>query len=189
MKDLSISTKRYLLDLARRAIESQFKRIKSDYGDIPEQAKSKRGVFVTLTMREKLRGCIGNIEPEGPIYSAVARNAVLAAFDDPRFNVLSEEELPEISIEISILTEPKLSSFKDSEDLLDKLSSHPGVVLQKDWKKATFLPQVWDEIEDEDDFLNHLCAKAGLAPNTWRQAGDDLEVYFYDVIKFSEADI
>lgn len=189
MEDLSISTKRYLLDLARRAIESQFKRIKSDYGDIPKEAKAERGVFVTLTMRGNLRGCIGNIEPEGPIYSAIARNAVLAAFDDPRFNVLSEEELPDINIEISILTQPKLISFKNPEDLLDKLYSHPGVVLQKDWKKATFLPQVWDEIENENDFLDHLCAKAGLPPSTWRQAGDDLEVYFYDVIKFSESDI
>jgi hypothetical protein len=191
VKDISTHTQKYLLDLARRAISARFKKGAGGYGNIPEQAEEARGVFVTLNIRGELRGCIGNIEPEGPIYSAVSRNALLAAFDDPRFDVLTEEEFKDVEIEISVLTKPQKLEYKDSCDLLKKLNDKPGLVLKKGWKKATFLPQVWEKISKPEEFLKNLCLKARLSGNCWQREaedGEELEISTYEVVKFSEGD-
>jgi AmmeMemoRadiSam system protein A len=194
METYSDNSKKYLLGLARRAIHSQFKKVNKTFQTIPSEVEKERGVFVTLSQGDKLRGCIGNITPEGPIYSAVARNAVLAAFDDTRFPVLEEKELSYTNIEISILSDPKQIEFKNSDELIDKLSSKPGVVLQKGWKKATFLPQVWDKLTTPKEFLSQLCRKGRIQSDAWMQKNKDqkdeepLEIYTYNVIKFSEAD-
>jgi AmmeMemoRadiSam system protein A len=95
------------------------------------------------------------------------------------------EELPNIDIEISVLTVPEILSFKNADDLKRQLiPSIHGVILSKGWRRATFLPQVWNQLPDKEIFLQQLCLKAGLEGNCWRKPG--LEVRVYQVEFFSE---
>lgn len=143
----------------------------------------KRGVFVTLNLHGRLRGCIGNIEPVYPLYEAVMENAHEAAFDDPRFSPLEVEEFDDVDMEISVLTIPKKIKHDSSRDLLEKLKpGKDGVVIEKGSYKATYLPQVWEDIEDKKTFLSSLCMKAGLGPDEWMDA--DCNICKYEVEKF-----
>ena len=98
---------------------------------------------------------------------------------DPRFPALQPDELNGIKIEISRLTHPIPLEYQDAEDLISKL--HPnldGVILSDTTgRRATFLPQVWEKIRDPADFLNHLCYKMGMSPNSWRSTHFDVLVY------------
>jgi len=124
---------------------------------------------VTLTENGELRGCIGHILPQESLYQAVEDNARNAATRDPRFPPVQPGEAGKIKIEISVLTEPQPLRFSSPEDLLNKLKpDEDGVVLQIGSRGATFLPQVWEQIPDKVEFLNHLSEKAGCAPNDWR---------------------
>ncbi len=114
------------------------------------------------------------------------RNALNAAFHDSRFSPLAREELEEIAIEVSILTEPVLLAYADGGDLLTKLrKGMDGVILRKGSQSATFLPQVWEQLPRTEDFLSHLCRKAWLPPDAWRR--ERLEVFVYQVQHFSES--
>lgn len=138
--------------------------------------REKRGVFVTLEIEGELRGCIGNIEPVHPLWQAVQRNAHEAAFGDPRFPALTEDEFEKLDIEISILTVPEKTSVEQIEPSID------GVVVEQGGYKATYLPQVWDDIPEKEQFLSSLCLKAGLEPEAWKD--DETVVYTYQVEKF-----
>ncbi len=171
-----------LLKLARKTIESKFHSTSFDLKTIPLEFKQKRGVFVTLHKHGELRGCIGYIMPIKSIYDGVKENALNAAFKDPRFKPLTENELADIDIEISILTVPKKLEYTSPVDLVKKL--HPkidGVILEKKGHSATFLPQVWEELPDHFEFLEHLTWKAGLPPHSWETA--EIYVYQAEVIK------
>ncbi len=136
----------------------------------------KRGVFVTLEIEGELRGCIGNIDAVYELWEAVQRNAHEAAFSDPRFPALTEEEFHKLDIEISILTVPEKSSVEKIQPIED------GVVIQQGQYKATYLPQVWEDIPEKEQFLSSLCLKAGLEPDAWKD--DKSEIYTYQVEKF-----
>ncbi len=143
------------------------------------------GVFVTLTINGQLRGCIGNLTSNEPLASGVRRNAINAAFHDPRFAPLSASELDQIEIEISILSEPQPLIYRDGDDLLNKLRPNiDGVIIRKEAASATFLPQVWEQLPKPQDFLVHLCMKAGLTSDSWRNS--ELEVSIYQVQYFEE---
>jgi hypothetical protein len=145
--------------------------------------KEKRGVFVTLEIEGQLRGCIGNILPVYPLAEAIMRNAYEAAFEDPRFGPLTKGEFKDTDIEISVLTEPEKLEYKSAEDLLDKL--HPGkdgVVIQKGMYKSTYLPQVWEDLPNKEEFLSSLCMKAGLDSDEWEKR--ECKIYTYEVEKF-----
>jgi AmmeMemoRadiSam system protein A len=144
--------------------------------------KEKRGVFVTLTKNGELRGCIGFIQPLKSIYDSVKENALNAAFHDPRFKPLQKEELKDLKIEISILTLPVKIGFKEPKELLQKLTPHHGVILEKSGHQATFLPQVWEQITDPIEFLQQLSWKAGLTTEAWKSAN----ISIYTVEKFEE---
>ncbi len=133
--------------------------------------QQKTGCFVTLTVRGRLRGCIGEILPERPLWQAVCRQAANAAIDDPRFNPLSTAEEPAVQIEISVLTPPqKIDSWRDIE-----LGRH-GVILYRDHHAAVFLPQVATEQGwSREELLANLALKAGLSPDGWR--GAEFEVF------------
>ena len=147
--------------------------------------QQKRGTFVTLHKYGQLRGCIGSIAPVESIASGIRRNAVNAAFDDPRFQPLQGKEFSDLEIEVSILTDPKPLAYKDGKELLAKLRPGvDGVILRQGPASATFLPQVWEQLPGTEEFLGHLCRKAGLAPDAW-QSGR-LEVLTYQVQYFSE---
>lgn len=143
------------------------------------------GVFVTLTLRKRLRGCIGSLHPLEPIAEGVRSNALHAAFHDPRFNPLAAHELGRVKIEISVLSTPRPLTYDSPGDLIAKLTPHVhGVILRCGHACATFLPQVWGQLPKPEEFLSHLCQKAGLPKEEWRRA--TLEVSTYQVQHFEE---
>ncbi|HPC31188.1 MAG TPA: AmmeMemoRadiSam system protein A [Candidatus Paceibacterota bacterium] len=182
--------KQYLLEISRRTLEKYFKEksilvLEEDSLKFP-LLKEKRGVFVTLTQNGQLRGCIGNLIADKPVYQAIIENSLASALFDPRFPSLEKEELKDIKIEISVLSELKLlPSFKDINELIKYLEKKkPGLVIKKGANEATFLPQVWEELETAEDFLSQLCLKAGLEPDAWKKL--DLIMFEYEVEKVKE---
>ena len=147
--------------------------------------QSRRGTFVTLTKNNQLRGCIGNLLPDKSLKEGIKDNAINAAFNDPRFPALSKDELDQIEIEVSLLSEPQSIEYKDADDLLAKLRPHvDGVILRKGMYSSTFLPQVWEQLPEKELFLSHLCLKAGLPGDEWKKG--DLEVLTYQAQYFEE---
>ncbi len=145
----------------------------------------KRGTFVTLHKDGNLRGCIGTLEPNESIIDGIKDNAINAAFKDPRFSPVKKNEINNIDLEISILTIPEKLDYFDTDDLLAKLKPFiHGVIIQNKHNKATFLPQVWDQLPDKKEFLSHICTKAGLPSNEWQKG--ELEVMTYQVQYFKE---
>lgn len=150
-------------------------------------AQERHGIFVTLTIDNQLRGCIGSLSAEESVAEGVARHAVNAAFRDHRFSPLSQDELARVAIEISVLSEPQELSYAGAADLLHKLRPGiDGVILSRGRQCATFLPQVWEQLPRPDDFLSQLCLKAGLAPEIWRSIA--VTIMTYQVQHFSEQD-
>lgn len=188
MEEYTQPEKSFLLKLARKTIEQFFnskEKLKITDAEVPfDKLKEKRAVFITLTQEDNLRGCIGCLEAERPLYQEVIDKALCAAFQDPRFFPLSREELPNIKICISILTVPKSLAYKDYNDLLQKLTPNKdGVILKKGFASATYLPKVWEELPEKGLFLSSLCEKAGLESNAWQYP---LEVATYQTVDFSE---
>ena len=150
-----------------------------------ERFKLRCGTFVTLNIDGQLRGCIGNLTSAETVLDGVKRNAIHAAFHDPRFAPLSKEELGRLEIEVSVLTEPQPLVYRDWQDLIKKLRVHvDGVILRKGHARATFLPQVWEQLPTPEEFLAHLCIKAGLPSQAWKNS--ELEVLTYQVQYFEE---
>lgn len=140
---LSVKSKKALLRIARKAIETK---LSGQLTELPEELltideiQRESGVFVTLHINGKLRGCIGLIESQMPLKETVYEMAYHAAFHDPRFPALTVEELPEIDLEISVLTKPKTI---ESPQLIRL--GQDGIILSKDNCRALFLPQVAPE--------------------------------------------
>jgi AmmeMemoRadiSam system protein A len=160
--------------------------LEPDLSDIPAGLLAeKRGVFVTLQKKGRLRGCIGNIEPGKPVLEGIRENALHAAFDDTRFSPVTPEELGDLEIEVSLLTVPEKLDHSDSSDLLDQIIPfRHGVIVEKGFHRATFLPQVWEQLPDPTSFLTQLCLKARLDPDAWHTR--DLTVFIYEVQSFTE---
>jgi len=150
------------------------------------ELQARRGVFVTLNKRGALRGCIGSLIGQESIVDGVRRHALNAAFHDSRFPPVEAREVPELHIDISVLTEPRPLAYSDGEDLISKLRPGiDGVILKASGGRgATFLPQVWEQVPDPQLFLGHLCRKAGLADTAWLSG--ELEVETYQVQHFEE---
>lgn len=149
---------------------------------------SKKGCFVTLNKHSQLRGCIGTILPVEQLYKCIYENTFNAASRDTRFNPVGPEELEDIEIEISVLTVPKEIEYEDGEDLKNKLEPlRDGVILSKGFHKATYLPQVWEQLPDKEEFLSRLCLKAGLSQNAWKSG--NLKIETYQAIVFEEKEL
>ncbi|HEY9267976.1 MAG TPA: AmmeMemoRadiSam system protein A [Methylotenera sp.] len=143
--------------------------------------------FVTLTINQHLRGCIGSLEAHRPLLIDVKANAYAAAFRDPRFSPLTIAELDTTEIEISLLSPQHPLFFKDEADALAQLKPNiDGVVFKYGRYRSTFLPQVWGQLTDAKTFMAHLKHKAGLDPRFWN---DDIELYRYTATKFKEKDL
>jgi AmmeMemoRadiSam system protein A len=177
-----------LLKAARRAIQGVLQEKKEDDKEgeaISPQFSEKRGTFVTLTIDGRLRGCIGHLTPQESLIEGVKMNAIQAAFQDPRFKPLSRDEFDKVSVEVSILTEPRPLLYSDGADLKNKLRPGiDGVIIKKGYRQATFLPQVWGQLPDTESFLTHLCMKAGLDGDAWKD--EELQVLIYQVQAFEE---
>ncbi len=142
--------------------------------------------FVTINTdpNEQLRGCIGSLQAYRPLYKDIISNAQSAALRDPRFTPLTLEELEHISIEVSILSEPKVLAYSDLKDLKSKVVPfQDGIVLKHNGKHATYLPQVWEQLPRFDDFFSSLCLKANLVNNCLSQHP---EISTYQVKKYEE---
>ncbi len=136
------------------------------------QLKENGAAFVTLNIKDTgaLRGCIGSLQAYQPLYKDIISNAQAAALRDPRFKPLTLEELEHITVEVSILSEPKPLHYSDIPDLKSKIIPYKdGVVLKHKGRQATYLPQVWEQLPSFDDFFGTLCQKAGLNSNCLSQ--------------------
>jgi len=175
---------RLLTRLARGAIAQRFG---GTAPSLPHPAwlDEPGAAFVTLTEHGQLRGCIGSLEAHRPLLADVEANAQAAAFLDPRFPPLEEAELDRLHVEVSILSPPEPMHFSSEADALAQLRPGiDGVILEHGWHRATFLPQVWDQLPERRQFMAHLKAKAGLPVDFW---ADDVRLSRYTVEKYEEA--
>ncbi|OIO04978.1 MAG: hypothetical protein COX65_08130 [Elusimicrobia bacterium CG_4_10_14_0_2_um_filter_56_8] len=180
--ELTPAMKTELLALARSSISSGLKT-----GKAPEQPLNScpefnqpAAIFVTLTLGGELRGCIGSLEPRKTLAEMAASYAVAAAFEDPRFERVTEGELKKIKIEISVLS--PLQRVKDSGGI--KQDFH-GVYIKSGRRSGTYLPQVWEHFDKKEDFLSSLCGeKAGIPADAWKDKATEL--YIYTVSPFTE---
>lgn len=140
--------------------------------------------FVTLTKNGALRGCIGSLEAARPLGEDVARNAIAAAFHDPRFSAMTAHEWPHCRVEVSLLSTPQPLRFADEDDLLAQIAAgEDGLILEADGRRGTFLPQVWEDLPEKRSFLAHLMRKAGLPDDTRLTR---CSVSRYRVVKWTE---
>jgi uncharacterized protein len=180
----------YLLKLARASIEqvvSSQALTPLDPTEWTESLREPGASFVTLTLTRSgaLRGCIGALEAYQPLAEDVREHAVAAAREDYRFPPVQENELSAIHIEISRLTSPVQLDYSTPQDLLQKLhQGRDGVILRDGWKRATFLPQVWEKVRGKEEFLDQLCRKMGAVGDHWRRK--HLDVQIYQVEEFHE---
>lgn len=138
--------------------------------------------FVTLKKYGELRGCIGSLEAYQPLVEDIAHNAYAAAFSDPRFPSLSESELAELDIHISVLTPAVPMQFTSQADLLQQIQPGiDGLVLEDGRHRGTFLPAVWEQLPDAAQFLQHLKLKAGLPADYW---SDSIKISRYTTESF-----
>lgn len=137
----------------------------------PASLQNPGASFVTLKKAGELRGCIGSLEAYQPLVNDVAHNAYAAAFSDPRFQPLSNDEMGNLEFHISVLTPAVAMSFDSEEDLLKQIRPGiDGLVLEENQYRGTFLPAVWESLPDTKDFLRHLKQKAGLPQNYWSES-------------------
>lgn len=174
-----------LLSLAKEAIKEHFYtttplnkvKLLEEYPFL----KENRATFVTLTLNHQLRGCIGSLVARRSLYDDLISNAKAAAFHDPRFKPLNVDEFQKIELEISLLSQPILLSYDSLEDLKSKIVvGKDGVIVQYQNHQATFLPQVWEQLNTFELFFEHLCAKAGVSI---RCLEDQATIYTYKVEK------
>jgi AmmeMemoRadiSam system protein A len=176
---LSVAQKKELLKIARNSIETFVKT-----GKVPDitikdaRLNEIEGAFVTITKHGALRGCIGNIIGQEPLYETVRDMAVAAASQDPRFTPLRAVELKDIDVEISVLSKPR--RVKDASEI--QLGKH-GVIVNANGHQGVFLPQVADETGwSKEEFLSQLCSqKAGLPADAWKDPDTALYVFTADV--------
>jgi len=156
------------LQLARGTLEHVLLKKPVPSGQLTPVFDKKRGVFVTLTINEQLRGCIGFPYPVMPLGDAIRQAAVAAALEDPRFRPVSANELPSIDLEVTVLT-PPVTMEGDPEDRPRKIvvGKH-GLIIRGRGTSGLLLPQVATDYGwDAKTFLDHTCTKAGLSENAW----------------------
>ncbi len=173
-----------LLQLARGAIGQGFGQPPPAPPAGPPELAAPGASFVTLTQGGDLRGCIGTLAAYRPLADDVRQNALAAAFHDPRFKPLTAAELPRTRVEVSRLHPPQALPFAGPAEALAQLRPGvDGIVLSAGRRRATFLPQVWEQLPDPAEFLARLKLKAGLPGDYW---GDDLRLERYTVDQWQE---
>jgi AmmeMemoRadiSam system protein A len=172
-----------LLTLARNAIACQLGLPESECIE-PGWTREPAATFVTLTLNRALRGCIGTLEAHRSLAEDVRHNAVASAFHDPRFDPLGKLEFPHVVIEVSLLSQAEAIMHSSQENAISNLTpGTDGVILQYRTHRATYLPQVWEQLPDAKSFLASLKRKAGLAETFW---SDEISLSRYKVQKWSE---
>jgi len=168
----------WLLGLARSTIKAQLQN-ESLPGDppLPGPLSEIRGAFVTLTIEGALRGCIGHVIGTEPLWLSVRSNAINAAFCDPRFSPLTEEELASIKIEISALS-PLWPVSRPGEIVIGR----DGLVIERGIHRGLLLPQVAERYGwSPEEFLDQTCRKAGMKPGCWRSKDAEISAFSAEV--------
>ena len=142
----------------------------------------RAATFVTLRMQGELRGCIGSIDARRPLGDDVAHNAYAAAYRDPRFPPLARDDRPRIAVEVSVLSpRVRIEAAREEDAAVRLRPGVDGVVVEYQDLRATFLPQVWENIPDPFEFLRSLKRKAGLPERFWH---GELKLWRYSVEKY-----
>jgi len=183
--DLTSYQKKRLIAIARDTITEYVlngEKLEVDESDL--RLKKEEGAFVTIHKDGKLRGCIGNIIGQGPLYRTIRDMAISAASKDPRFPPLTQMELQDIDLEVSVLSQPR--TIKSTDEII--LGTHGVIVRKGSFNQGVFLPQVAESTGwDKETFLSVLCSqKAGLPPDAWKDPQTKIEIFTAEV--FSEHD-
>ena len=182
---LDLESRRHLLGIAARSIRHGLEHGKAcdvDLGTLPPALGERRASFVTLESDGRLRGCIGSLEATRPLAADIAHNAHGAAFADPRFPPVKEDEVEGLHVKISVLSPAIPMQVESAADLVASL--RPGVdglIIRDGDKRATFLPSVWTGIPEPERFVRALAKKAGLPADHW---SDTVRVWRYTTEEF-----
>ncbi|MBN2110621.1 MAG: TIGR00296 family protein [Methanosarcinaceae archaeon] len=184
---LTVDEGKKAVQLARDAIEAYLQTGEMIDGSqilLPPVFNDPRGVFVTLNKNRELRGCIGHPYADSPLKHAVIDSALSAAMKDPRFPPVRKDELPSITVEVTILTRPKRLDVAPKDLPLSIEIGRHGLIVRSGYRQGLLLPQVAPEHDmDEIEFLNHTCLKAGLSHDAWIMGA---EVYCFEGQVFAE---
>ncbi len=177
-RNLTAEEKHVLLKLARDAIVRFITRREKIELPVSEGTLGEMcGAFVTLHKRGMLRGCIGNMVGIRPLAETIREMAIAAATGDPRFNRVTEKEIPDIDIEISVLS--PLKRISDPSEIV--VGKH-GILMKRGYSQGVLLPQVATEFGwDREEFLENTCHKAGLPGEAWRDPETEIEIFSADV--------
>lgn len=172
-----------IIDICRQAIKSKFE---PDIEEIkyPQIFGRIGACFVTLEKNNNLRGCIGSVIARRPLINDIIMNAKNSAFNDPRFLPVQQNEISQLKIAVSILSEPKKMSFTDENDLLRQMRPNiDGIIIKDGIYQAVYLPSVWEQLPDKREFLETLKVKAGLNPDYF---SDTFEAYRFETVYIKE---
>ena len=185
---LDPASRRELLRTAVSAIECGLGLIEvapPDPAGLPESLRRARASFVTLTIEGNLRGCCGTLDPARPLALDVWRNAQATAFRDPRFAPLTQTEWLRADLEISVLSPREPMAVRGEAELLSRLvPGRDGLVLCWRGASTTFLPKVWDQLDEPRDFVRHLKLKAGWSAEFW---SEEIEAWRYETELISQS--
>lgn len=182
--NLSADEKKILLEIARQTIEASVHHkpiadFEEMYGITPSLLL-KAGAFVTIEIDHRLRGCVGYIQSDEPLFDTVSKAAISAAMHDTRFSPLTEAELKDIDIEISVL-----SPMKKVDDVTAIIPGEHGLLIESGYHHGLLLPQVAAEYRwDRETFLEQTCIKAGLPKNAWKRP--ETTIYSFTALVFNE---
>ena len=177
-----------LLRLARGSIEHGLihgEPLPINCDELPLALTEPGATFTSLSLQGKLRGCRGTLEAAHPLAEDVSRSAFDAAFRDPRFDPVGEDELGAIRLEVCVLSPLESIPAIDEAELLDRLTpGEDGLVIFADGRRATFLPKVWEMLPEPRQFLAALKTKCGLSDDYW---SEQLEFQRYRTTSYAES--
>jgi len=186
---LTLENGKFLVKLARRTIETYLREGKKPPAPkVPQKLCDCCGVFVTLTKRGELRGCIGHPLPTTPLVEAVIDSAISSATRDPRFPPIKLEELPELEVEVSVLSKPEPIKVKNPREYPRSIViGRDGLIVEWSGYAGLLLPQVPVEWGwDAEEYLSHACMKAGLMPDQWLSEGVRISKFSAQVFREEE---
>ncbi len=181
---LNTGQKKILIGIIRSSIKEYLKDKKRVSFEIDDEVLNRElGAFVTLKIKGSLRGCIGRVVGDMPLYKTITEIAVQAAFYDPRLPALTEKEFEEIEVEVSVL-----SALKKVGSPGEVKPGLHGVFLKRGFNSGLLLPQVALEHGwDRNTFLEQACYKAGLSKDAWMNK--ETEIYVFSAEVFSESEV
>ena len=183
MRQLAVSDRRQLLDLARAAVEAAARRDpmpELDPAGLSPALRAPAAAFVTIHESGELRGCVGMMRFDVPLWENVREAAVAATLDDPRFLPVSETELSGLELEVSVL-----DPLVELREPANFVAGRHGIVAERDGRRALLLPQVAADMGwDAGQMLDAVCRKAHFAEHAWRDA--ETKLYVFESSRYSE---